>query len=419
MQTLASSRFRISRSTDHLYLNFSFDTFRKSIFTALSITYNFHPTNSRNTPATIPIRSAHVPIQIRIRAHQRSQIARAQDPAGKAISSQNAVKHGLFAYALVIRGESADAFQVFAESYVRRFEPRDDIELDIVRQMTAAMWRIARCWTLQTQTMNEEMDLDGYGGDTVAARTFETLSRKSPSLQLLHRFENSYHRVYNHALRTLANLRKNFPVPDSDPQKHQNEPKTNQSPDRPIAQSPIPIRYLDEMATAQQMGRRVALAGMIVSGSLAVAKIIIGLIANSTSVVADGIESASDVFASGIVLFGLFVAARPATKIIPTDTAVSKHSSGLGVGMMLATTVSPSVCAPCRKFSEIHSAPEFYAIWPLIASIVLKAALSWVKFYYGRKIRSDSLVADALNDSVDILSGFVALAALGLTLYDP
>ncbi len=146
-------------------------------------------------------------------------------PAGKAISSQNATKHGLFAYALVIRGESPDAFQVFAESYVRRFEPRDDIELDIVRQMTAAMWRIARCWTLQTQTINEEMDLDGYGGDTVAARTFETLSKKSLSLQLLHRFENSYERVYNQALRTLANLRKNFPLPDTDPQKQQNEPK--------------------------------------------------------------------------------------------------------------------------------------------------------------------------------------------------
>jgi hypothetical protein len=193
-------------------------------------------------------------------------------PAGKAVSSQNATKHGLFAYAIVIRGESPEAFQVFAESYVRRFEPRDDIELDIVRQMTAAMWRIARCWTLQTQTINEEMDLDGYGGDTVAARTFDSLSKRSPALQLLHRFENSYERVYNQAIRTLTNLRKNFPIgpPNGSLAQspngsiHQNDPKTNQSPDhpitqspnqnassaqspdRPIAQSPIPIGYLDK-----------------------------------------------------------------------------------------------------------------------------------------------------------------------------
>lgn len=167
------------------------------------------------------------------------------------------------------------------------------------------------------------------------------------------------------------------------------------------------------------MGRRVALAGMIVSGSLAVAKIIIGLIANSTSVVADGIESASDVVASGIVLFGLFVAAKPADENHPYGHGRFETLMGLGVGMMLATTGVAICVRSMQKVSEVHSAPEFYAIWPLIASIVLKAALSWVKFYYGRKIRSDSLVADALNDSVDILSGFVALAALGLTLYDP
>jgi cation diffusion facilitator family transporter len=58
-------------------------------------------------------------------------------------------------------------------------------------------------------------------------------------------------------------------------------------------------------------------------------------------------------------------------------------------------------------------------VWPLIASIVVKSVSSAAKRTYGRKINSAGLVADAWNDTVDILSGTVALLGLGLTLLDP
>ena len=52
------------------------------------------------------------------------------------------------------------------------------------------------------------------------------------------------------------------------------------------------------------MSRRVALFGIVVSAALAALKITTGLMANSTALVSDGIESASDVLSSGIVLLG-------------------------------------------------------------------------------------------------------------------
>ena len=61
-----------------------------------------------------------------------------------------------------------------------------------------------------------------------------------------------------------------------------------------------------------QIGQRVAIAGMLVSGALALIKIVAGLAGHSTAVVADGLESAGDVIASGFVLFGLTLAAKPA-----------------------------------------------------------------------------------------------------------
>ena len=42
-----------------------------------------------------------------------------------------------------------------------------------------------------------------------------------------------------------------------------------------------------------------------------------------------------------------------------------------------------------------------------------------MKLVEGRKLNSASLKANAYNDAIDMLAGLVALAALGLTLYDP
>ena len=72
-----------------------------------------------------------------------------------------------------------------------------------------------------------------------------------------------------------------------------------------------------------------------------------------------------------------------------------------------------------QKVSEIHPSPASYGLWSLLGSIGVKGVLSAVKFHHGRRIHSAALIADAWNDRVDILSGLAALAALGLTLYDP
>ena len=58
-------------------------------------------------------------------------------------------------------------------------------------------------------------------------------------------------------------------------------------------------------------------------------------------------------------------------------------------------------------------------VWPLIGSAVAKSLLSGVKFHYGKKIRSAALLADAWNDSVDILSALAALVAVSFTIVAP
>ena len=169
----------------------------------------------------------------------------------------------------------------------------------------------------------------------------------------------------------------------------------------------------------ERVGRYVALASMLVSAALAVAKITIGLRANSTAVVSDGLESAGDVLASGLVLLGLIMASKPPDEQHPYGHGRIETLSALVVGIMLVVAGSLISFRSLERISEVQHAPAAYAVWPLLASIVIKTITSASKRHYGRAIRSSALIADSWNDTVDVLSGATALAGLGLTLMDP
>jgi cation diffusion facilitator family transporter len=173
------------------------------------------------------------------------------------------------------------------------------------------------------------------------------------------------------------------------------------------------------MASPYSLGKRVALLSMGICAALAAAKIIVGLLAGSTAVVADGVESASDIVASSVVLFGLVLAAKPADSDHPYGHGRLETMTGGAVGFLLAATGILICVRSLAKLGESGPPPAAYAVWPLVASILVKGTLSPVKFRAGRRARSSALVADAWNDMVDVLSGLAALAGLGLTLYDP
>ncbi len=174
-----------------------------------------------------------------------------------------------------------------------------------------------------------------------------------------------------------------------------------------------------EQARRAGAGRRVALFSIAGSGALAITKLLIGWLGGSTSVVADGFESAGDVIASTIVLFGLFIASRPPDEKHPYGHGRFEMLTGLGVGILLLLGGMGISVNSLKNVTAVHAPPALYTIFPLLASIAVKTALSTSKFRVGRRIQSAALVADAWNDMVDILSALAALTALGLTLYDP
>jgi cation diffusion facilitator family transporter len=165
-------------------------------------------------------------------------------------------------------------------------------------------------------------------------------------------------------------------------------------------------------------GQRAAVAGMVASGLLAVIKITIGAIGHSTSVVADGLESASDVFASGFVLLGLTLASKPADANHPYGHGRVEILTGLLIGLVLTAGGAVISYGAFNGLGKPHPGLSSFVLWPLALSALTKSGLAGMKFHYGRKLKSAALIADAWNDSMDILSAAVAMVAVGLTLHD-
>src|SRR5579884_1463921 len=173
------------------------------------------------------------------------------------------------------------------------------------------------------------------------------------------------------------------------------------------------------MDSGGRTGRRIAVAGIGISGALAVLKIAVGVRANSVAVISDGLESAGDVFTSGLVFLGLLVASRPPDKEHPYGHGRFEILTGLAVGALLTVAGSLICFTALQNGLAVDHVPKPFALWALLISIAAKTGLWLTKRYYGRRIHSVALVADSLNDATDVLSAAVALAALGLALLNP
>ncbi|MBX7246962.1 MAG: cation diffusion facilitator family transporter [Candidatus Sumerlaeaceae bacterium] len=168
-----------------------------------------------------------------------------------------------------------------------------------------------------------------------------------------------------------------------------------------------------------RIGQNIALASVAISAALAALKIGAGFALGSTALLADGFESASDIFASLIVLGGMILARRPAD---------SKHAYGYGraeslAGQTVATillmfAVYIGAKSVVTLFSD-KAAPPVTALLPLGVSFAAKGALSVYKRRVGLRLNSSALLADAANDAMDMLSAIVAAAAIGLAVWQP
>jgi hypothetical protein len=139
-----------------------------------------------------------------------------KSPEGLQRSSMNATRHGLTAKTLVLPNESLDEFNRFRKTYLDKFQPMDEVELDLLEDMVSAQWRLRRIRALETKSMAMQIDFqereltDAFGTsdpDTAAAMAFTHMANESKTLHMYLRYETALRRAFGKALDTLLRLR--------------------------------------------------------------------------------------------------------------------------------------------------------------------------------------------------------------------
>ena len=150
---------------------------------------------------------------------------------------------------------------------------------------------------------------------------------------------------------------------------------------------------------------------------LSVLKIIIGFLAGSLAVVADGIDSAGDIVASVVTLYTAHVITRPPNlKYVygyeRADTIASKvmafiiFFAGAQLGI---STIHRLVEGVSREL------PSILAIYVTVVSIAGKLLLAYYQTLIGRKTGSQMLIANGRNMINDVIISVTVLVGLFFT----
>ena len=133
-------------------------------------------------------------------------------PEGKHQSAQNSRKHGLFAKAILLPGESRAEFDRLANQLHDRFQPADFLEAMLVQRMVIAQWRLIRVWAFEQAGMLQEQPPDP--SHTTAAdpitrdlAAFHNLHGRARSSSVLQLSELRYQRQFDRAIAQLERLR--------------------------------------------------------------------------------------------------------------------------------------------------------------------------------------------------------------------
>ncbi len=162
-----------------------------------------------------------------------------------------------------------------------------------------------------------------------------------------------------------------------------------------------------------------------INAVLMVAKFVVGWLAGSAALTADGFNSAGDVLATAAVFASYLYARKPPDEDHNYGHGNAESVAGLLVGGLLCATGFFIFLEGAKAFLEPReAAPGELALWVAAATILLKELLYRFTIKVGRRLNSPSLLASARDHRADVLVGLTVFAGifgarLGLLWLDP
>jgi cation diffusion facilitator family transporter len=154
--------------------------------------------------------------------------------------------------------------------------------------------------------------------------------------------------------------------------------------------------------------------GLLANLCLVLLKLVTGLIGNSYALVADAIESSTDVFSSLIVWRGLQITGKPPDEEYRYGYGKAESIATAIVGLMLIASAFSIAIMAIREIITPHKGPEPFTLIVLGLVILMKEFLFRRVLAVGEATGSTAVLADAWHHRSDALVS--AAAFIGITI---
>lgn len=170
------------------------------------------------------------------------------------------------------------------------------------------------------------------------------------------------------------------------------------------------------MRSRRQQAINTVILSILGNALLAVIKGITGFFGNSYALIADAIESTTDVFSSILVLLGLKYATKPADENHPYGHGRAEPLITFTIVGFLVISATGIAYKSIINIQTPHKVPETYTLIVLGVIVILKELLYRFVSKKGDEVKSSSLKADAWHHRSDAITSLVAMIGISVAV---
>lgn len=162
--------------------------------------------------------------------------------------------------------------------------------------------------------------------------------------------------------------------------------------------------------------QRAVLIGLFVNIVLAVAKLVAGLVGHSYALVADAVESITDIFGSVVIWGGVKIGSRPADHNHPYGHGKAEALAAFVVASIIFLAGVGILIQSVREIITPHRTPAAFTLIVLLAVVTVKEALFRSVLRTAHEVGNDAVKVDAWHHRADAITSLAALIGIGISL---
>lgn len=171
------------------------------------------------------------------------------------------------------------------------------------------------------------------------------------------------------------------------------------------------------MKSKKEIAVKAVVFSILGNALLALIKGVVGIVGNSYALIADAIESTSDVFSSLLVFFGLRYSTKPADENHPYGHGRAEPLVTFAIVLFLVISATIIAYQSIKHINEPQVTPEKYTLIVLAIIIVIKEiSYRYVK-KKGDESKSTSVKADAWHHRSDELTSLLAFIGISIAIF--